>query len=568
MRPSPPIVGNCQGGWAAMMLAAANPDDTGPIVINGAPMSYWGGAWSEGEGDNPMRYAGGLLGGTWLASLTSDLGGGKFDGAWLVQNFENLNPANTFWDKYYHVFANIDTEPPRFLDFERWWGGFYLMNREEIEWITQNLFVGNKLWSGTVKDGGGGVFDLREIKVPIILFASMGDNITPPQQAFNWVADVYGSTDEIKARGQVIVGLLHEDIGHLGIFVSGKVAKKEHAQIVSVMESVEALPPGLYGMQIAEEKGADGKPVYAVSFVERRLEEIGAHLNRFKRADEKPFEAVSAVSEFNQRAYELFARPLLQSLSNEYSAKLSREFHPLRFQRWAISDLNPLLWWLGPTAEAVKAQRQPVGPDDLTRKAEKMMSELTSASLDYYRAMRDAVSEAAFFQTYGNLFSLYLADQREAEEPKRAADTRELPFVKEALASIEAGGYPEAVARVAFLLARKGEPLPLSQLQLKQELMGDYRELLPAVPRDEARRIRGEQEIIVRYEPEKAVATLPALLTERADRERLLTLLDRLLADERVQHVEPTREQMAMLERIRGLLRTAGGPRPRMVAAR
>ena len=121
--PKPGIVGNCQAGWAAMMLAATNPDDTGPVVVVGAPMSYWGGAWSEGEGDNPMRYAGGLLGGTWLASLTSDLGAGKFDGAWLVQNFENLNPANTFWDKYYHVFADIDTEAARFLEFERWWGG-------------------------------------------------------------------------------------------------------------------------------------------------------------------------------------------------------------------------------------------------------------------------------------------------------------------------------------------------------------------------------------------------------------------------------------------------------------
>src|SRR5262245_29203226 len=264
--PKPAVVGNCQGGWAAMMLAAASPEDTGPIVINGAPMSYWGGAWSEGEGDNPMRYTGGLLGGTWLASLASDLGAGKFDGAWLVQNFENLNPANTYWDKYYHVFANVDTEPPRFLDFERWWGGFYLMNREEIEWITRNLFVGNKLWS----ENG---FDLREIKTPIILFASLGDNITPPQQAFNWVADVYGSTEEIKARGQVIIGLVHQDVGHLGIFVSGKVAKKEHAQIVSVMKSVEALPPGLYAMQIDESKGAGGEPVYEVSFIERRSEE-------------------------------------------------------------------------------------------------------------------------------------------------------------------------------------------------------------------------------------------------------------------------------------------------------
>ena len=228
----PALIGNCQGGWAAMMLGASSPDDTGPIVINGAPMSYWGGAWSEGEGDNPMRYSGGMLGGTWLASMTADLGNGKFDGAHLVKNFENLNPANSMWDKYYNLYANIDTEPERFLEFERWWGGYYLMNREEIEWITRNLFVGNKLWSGDVKTAGGQAFDLREIKTPIILFASLGDNITPPEQAFNWVADIYGSTAEIKARGQVIVGLMHQSIGHLGIFVSGKVAKKEHAQIV------------------------------------------------------------------------------------------------------------------------------------------------------------------------------------------------------------------------------------------------------------------------------------------------------------------------------------------------
>ena len=239
-----------------MMLAASSPEDTGAIVINGAPMSYWGGAFEEGDGDNPMRYAGGLLGGTWLASFISDLNHGKFDGAWLVKNFESLHPANTFWDKYYHVFANVDTEPPRFLEFERWWGGFYMMNREEIEWITHNLFVGNKLWSGETQSAAGKAFDLREIRSPIILFASMGDDITPPEQAFNWIADVYGSTEDIKARGQVIVGLLHQNVGHLGIFVSGKVAKKEHAQIVSVLKSVEALPPGLYGMNISDHKNA------------------------------------------------------------------------------------------------------------------------------------------------------------------------------------------------------------------------------------------------------------------------------------------------------------------------
>ena len=65
-----------------------------------------------------------------------------------------------------------------------------------------------------------------------------------------------------------------------------------------VLKSVESLPAGLYGMKIEERQGADGKPEYEVEFHERRLEEILTRLNRFERKDEKPFEAVAAVSEF------------------------------------------------------------------------------------------------------------------------------------------------------------------------------------------------------------------------------------------------------------------------------
>jgi hypothetical protein len=518
-------------------------------------MSYWGGAWQEGEGDNPMRYSGGMLGGTWLASLTSDLGNGIFDGAHLVQNFENLNPANTFWDKYYHLYANVDTEPPRFLEFERWWGGFYLMNKEEIEWITRNLFVGNKLWSGdSTAPSGRGAFDLRNIKSPIILFASMGDNITPPEQAFNWVADIYGSTDEIKSRGQVIIGLLHKSIGHLGIFVSGKVAKKEYTQIVSVLKSIEALPPGLYAMDINERKLPDGKVEYEVEFEERQLEEVTAHINKFERKDEKPFEAVNAISEFNQRAYELFAQPLVQAMSNDLTAKMGRSFHPMRFQRWFFSDINPWMAWVKPAADMVRTQRKTTTEDNALVKLEQATSAVISASLEYYRASRDAMSEAMFFQTYGNVFSLYIADKEQAAQAKMAVEARELPFVADALAHLDTGGYAEALARVAALLARHSEPLLLTWLETKEQLKAEHADLLPTLAPEAWRRIRGEQEIIVRYEREKAVETLPKLLTSPADREKLVRLVRTLLTDERVQRTKPTPAQLAMLEHIGQLL--------------
>src|SRR5690606_3571032 len=104
----PVVVGNCQAGWAIMMVAAAAPHDVGIVAIAGSPLSYWAG----GEGMNPMRYTGGLLGGAWLTSLAGDLGNGKFDGAHLVRNFESLDPANTYWGKLYNLYSKIDTEEP------------------------------------------------------------------------------------------------------------------------------------------------------------------------------------------------------------------------------------------------------------------------------------------------------------------------------------------------------------------------------------------------------------------------------------------------------------------------
>jgi pimeloyl-ACP methyl ester carboxylesterase len=517
----PVLVGNCQGGWAVMMLAAARPEIAGPLVINAAPMSYWAG----NDGDNPMRYAGGLLGGTWLSLFASDLGGGKFDGAHLVESFENLNPANTLWEKYHHLFDAVDDEAERFLDFERWWGGFYLMNEEEIRWIVNNLFIGNKLAQGEARLGPGRYFDLKAIKQPIIVFASMGDNITPPQQAFNWISDLYSSTEEIKANGQTIVGLIHKDVGHLGIFVSGTVAKKEHTQIVSVLKYIQALPPGLYGMEIDERIGADGDVEYDVTLRERKLEDL-KRLQKFDRVDEKPFEAVAALSELNERAYELLVRPLVREAMPEWLGKVLREWHPLRVQRWWFSDRNPLLAGLPAMAAAARTYRRPRSADNLGRRAELLASEYVNAALDLYRDLRDAASEAAFFEVYGNLLSLSMADQRAVIRRQTPFDARALPAVRQVLDEIDQGGLPEAIIRTGILVVKAGGgKRRLAQMEHTRALLQPTG-VLRDIDEDHFRRLLHEETLVVEFEPKLAKASLPKLIHNASDRQKLNEIFD------------------------------------------
>ena len=179
-------------------------------------------------------------------------------------------------------------------------------------------------------------------------------------------------------------------------------------------------------------------------------------------------------------------------------------------------------------------------------------SGILSATLTYYRSVQDAISEAAFFQLYGHMFTNLMADRSPSLARELAADSRQVETVQTALAQIAEGGYPAAVARAAFLLKDKSDkPLPLSRLQLRAELIQDYADLLPETTPDEQRRIRGTQEIIVGESPAAALATLPQLLADPADAARLETLLEKLLQDERILASKPTAAQKAMLGRIR-----------------
>jgi pimeloyl-ACP methyl ester carboxylesterase len=398
----PCVIGNCQAGWAVMILASLRPELFGPLIIAGAPLAYWAGV----HGKYPMRYSGGLLGGSWLTALTSDLGGGKFDGAWLVQNFEGQNPSNTLWTKQYNVFSKVDTEADRYLEFERWWGGHVNLNAEEIQFIVDELFVGNNLAAGRIKMSDGATVDLRNIKSPIVVFCSKGDNITPPQQALNWILDLYNDVDEIRAYGQTIVYTVHETIGHLGIFVSGGVAKKEHSEFSSNIDLIDVLPPGLYEATFEARSADMTNPDLAagdwVMRCERRtLDDIRA-MGGNSPEDERRFATAARVSEINLAAYQKFMQPWIKSMVTPQMAEMMRNMHPLRTQYETFSDANPLMKPVEAAAEKVREQRRPAASDNPFVAFQETMSKQIVSSLDGWRDSQEALSEAMFLSIYGS----------------------------------------------------------------------------------------------------------------------------------------------------------------------
>ncbi|MCP3467666.1 DUF3141 domain-containing protein [Bradyrhizobium sp. CCGUVB23] len=398
----PCVIGNCQAGWAVMILASLRPELFGPLVIAGAPLAYWAGV----HGKYPMRYSGGLLGGSWLTALASDLGGGKFDGAWLVQNFENQNPSNTLWTKQYNVYSKVDTEADRYLEFERWWGGHVNLNAEEIQFIVDELFVGNNLAAGKIEMSNGKKVDLRNIRSPIVVFCSKGDNITPPQQALHWILECYADVDEIRAYGQTIVYTVHESVGHLGIFVSGGVAKKEHAEFSSNIDLIDVLPPGLYEATF-EARGSDtvnadlATGQWIMRCEARTLDDIRA-MGGNSPEDERRFAAAKRVSELNLAAYQKYVQPWIKGMVTPQMAELARNMHPLRLQYEAFSSQNPWMSVVKSAADAVEDKRKPASKDNPFLAFQEQMSKQIVHALDSWRDSQEALSEAIFLNVYGS----------------------------------------------------------------------------------------------------------------------------------------------------------------------
>ena len=516
--PKPIIIGNCQGGWATLLLAATHPDITGPIVANGAPLSYWAGQ----TGKYPMRYLGGLYGGILPALILSDLGNGLFDGANLVLNFEMLHPGRTWWTKHFETFSSVDTDTHRYLEFERWWGSFYYMSEAEIRWIVEQLFVGNKLARGVAQLDERTHVDLRTIQSPIIIFASHGDNITPPQQALNWIADLYRSVDEIRVRGQRIIYTIHENVGHLGIFVSSEVAGKEHQTIFSTLKAIEALAPGLYEMVITSETGEGLDKRYRVAFEERSVDDILALDDG--RHDESAFATVARLSELGAEAYDLTWRPFIRAAATPESAKALFAMHPLRAQRYALSSRNPWLANVPAVADNARAQRSPAAPDNPYLRLERFGGEVMTQWWNGVRDMNEFMIEWTFNLLYGSPAARALGAPRSRHvSDAPLGDLRGLSTVQDALDRIEDGGFPEAVIRMLILLARASGSVRRSRLERSNRMLETAEPFASLTPKHKTRMVHRES-LIVGFESEEALCTLPRLIPGVDERRRAIAL--------------------------------------------
>jgi pimeloyl-ACP methyl ester carboxylesterase len=531
----PVVIGNCQAGWQILMTAAVWPELFGPIIVAGAPLSYW-------AGDNVMRYGGGLMGGSWATAMTGDMGAGRFDGAWLVQNFENLDPANTLWKKDYTLYSKVDTEAPRYLGFEKYWGGYVYLNDVEMQYIVDNLFIGNRLATAQLLTSDGIRIDLRNIRSPILVFCSHGDNITPPPQALGWITDLYRNDAEIVSHDQTIIYATHDSIGHLGIFVSASVGRKEHREFVSAIDLIDVLPAGLYQATVQQDPdgalpGAVDDDGQYLAIQRRGIADVQAIVQQ-DFDSERRFVAARRASEANLELYRRFAQPLVQAMASPQLADWLAQWHPMRLSYSWSSD-HPMAQLIEGWAGVVRDNRRPVAPDNGFLAGQTMVSNMMVGALDTYRDARDRLQALSFDTIYGAPLvqaAMGVAPQDGRPPRHHPGDTPEhRAFVAEEMAHLSAelheGGLLEAQLRAIFHVLRTREQTDARRFEEARRLHID---MLPAgMTLPLFRALVREQAKLLRHDPDGAIAGIPELLARvdpdavRAGGQKLAALFDR-----------------------------------------
>jgi hypothetical protein len=357
----------------------------------------------------------------------------------------------------------------------------------------------------------------------------------------DWILDLYDHEKEIVEAGQTIIYCLHQSIGHLGIFVSGKVATKEHGEFAQSMDMIDLMPPGLYeavitGIDEAVENRELVQGSYLFSLESRTLDDI-RKLGGNSPEDDLAFATAARVSEITQGAYATLMRPAVRAMATQTSAELMRRGHPNRLRFEIFADQNPFMRPVADWAEKVRENRRPVKPDNPFLACERMVSDMITSGLEMWGKARDAATEAFFFNTYGSPVLQAMAGLRADETSVSRHIGRDV--AREAAAKqaavdlgqrIDQGGLLEAAVRaLIYVRLPEGKVDERGFAALKQ-----ISAELPAAKRvglSRFKEIVKDQYLILLLDAERAIAALPKLLpNNRRQCEEALTLVRRVLA--------------------------------------
>jgi polyhydroxyalkanoate depolymerase len=206
------LVGLCQGGWMAAMVAARFPEKVNSLVLAGAPID-------TDAGDGPIKRMAHASPMSFYEELVT-LGGGLMRGKFMLQGWKNMHPEQHYILQHIDLYEHIDD--PAYLTkeetFERWYenpldlpGRWYLQ-------VIREIFKENRLAKGRFV-ALGRTLDLRRITCPAYLLAGAGDDITTPEQVLN--AARYLGTAKERLRQETVPG------GHIGLFM-GAHTLREH----------------------------------------------------------------------------------------------------------------------------------------------------------------------------------------------------------------------------------------------------------------------------------------------------------------------------------------------------
>jgi len=392
------------------------------------------------------------------------------------------------------------------------------------------------------------------------VFCSKGDNITPPQQALGWILDLYESVDEIRSYGQTIVYTIHETVGHLGIFVSGGVAKKEHGEFSSNIDLIDTLPPGLYEATFqAKGEGTAHPDLAAGQWVmrceARTLDDIRA-LGGNDAADERCFAAAARVSETNLALYRTFAQPIVRALVNPPLAEWIHRLHPLRLSYELFSNANPMMAPVAAMAEQVRKNRRPVATDNPFVAMQENASRQIVAALDAWRQASETFAERCFFMVFGSptLQAAAGIDPAGTRPLRKAAKSplhHELlqKRIGELKARIPVGGPREAIIRALLYVGTGRAAVDERGFEAVRRIRRAHGDM----PLSAFKALVREQFYLLLIDTEAALAALPSMLPDNGELRRKAYELIKQVMSARGEFSAEDKERMLRIARAFGV---------------